>query len=339
MFFASIAVLTVVGAAYCILARWLRGAFASTSELILAAIPLGGALFASFAALGMLVLPTGAAGVAAFVAVASGGIWAGISLWRRGDGFVIPLASGKPRAGAVLFIGVSVLVLLFGALTVLSLAPSEDGSYTVGAGAAGDVFYHLSQVTRIAYTTNWDFEEPNFAGEFIGYPFFVNLLSALLLNMGAPLVFAFHAPTLLLGAAGIFLFAVLLRRSGASPYVTVIALMGTFFGSGLGYVAYASGMPELGLLMRHTVPYPMQAIAYPAFIPTFLAVQRAFVFGLALFLIALLGIIRGIGRENRTAFLVAGVAIGLLPQSHTHSFIAIIIVAAIGLVYCILGRD
>src|SRR3990167_3989582 len=91
------------------------------------------------------------------------------------------------------------------------------GSFTVGAGAAGDVFYHLAQVTRIAFTTHWDFEEPNFSGEFIGYPFFVNLLSAMLLNMGAPLVFAFHAPTLLLGAAGIFLFAVLLRRSGASP--------------------------------------------------------------------------------------------------------------------------
>jgi len=339
MILAMIAVLAIVGAAYCILARWFRGAFVATSEMALAAIPLGGAAVAALATLGMTVFPTAIAGIAALGVVTCAGIIAGFSLWRRGGAFRIAFPTEERRVGATALATASVVALVLGALIAQSLALGGDSSYTVGPGATGDVFYHLSQVTRIAYTTNWDFEEPNFAGEFIGYPFFVNLLSALLLNMGAPLVFAFHAPTLLLGAAGIFLFAVLLRRSGASPYVTVIALMGTFFGSGLGYVAYASGMPELGLLMRHTVPYPMQAIAYPAFIPTFLAVQRAFVFGLALFLIALLGIIRGIGRENRTAFLVAGVAIGLLPQSHTHSFIAIIIVAAIGLVYCILWRD
>lgn len=339
MFFASIAVLTVVGAAYCILARWLRGAFASTSELILAAIPLGGALFASFAALGMLVLPTGAAGVAAFVAVASGGIWAGISLWRRGDGFVIPLASGKPRAGAVLFIGVSVLVLLFGALTVLSLAPSEDGSYTVGAGAAGDVFYHLAQVTRIAFTTHWDFEEPNFSGEFIGYPFFVNLLSAMLLKLGAPFAFAFHAPTLLLGAAAIALFALFLRKLGVSESLVLAALGGTLFASSLGYIAYFSGMQEFGLLTRHTVPYPMQAIAYPAFLPTFLVAQRAFVFGLGLFLLVLMGIIRGIGIKAQGSFVLAGIAMGFLPLAHTHSFIAAGVVSGVVLVYLILWRD
>lgn len=250
MILAILAVLATVGAAYCVLARWLRGAFASAGEIALAAIPLGGAAVAAIAALGMTALPTAIAGSAAFGAVLSLGIAAGISLWRsgrRGDAFRIPFPAGERRVGAIALAGAGVVTLVLGALIVQSLAPAGDGSYTVGPGATGDVFYHLSQVTRIAYTRAWDFEEPNFAGEFIGYPFSVNLLSALLVKLGAPLAFAFHVPTMLLGGAGIFLFAALLRRCGADSYATVLALLGTFFGSGLGYVAYLSGMPELGL--------------------------------------------------------------------------------------------
>lgn len=339
MILATIAILVVVMAVYCMLARYLRGAFASTGELILAAIPLGGAFFASLVTLGMMVVPTGAAGITAFVAVVFAGAWASVSLWRRGDRFIIPLVAGQPRSSAVFFVGVSVAVLLFGALTIVSLAPSEEGSYTVGAGAAGDVLYHLAQVTRIAFTHEWDFEEPNFSGEFIGYPFFVNLLSALLLKLGTPLALAFHAPTLLLGAAAITLFALFLRRLDVSESLVLAALFGTLFASGLGYIAYLSGMRELGLLMRHSVPYPMQAIAYPAFLPTFLVAQRAFVFGLGLFLLVLMGVIRGIGTKTQSSFLLAGIAMGFLPLAHTHSFIAAGIFCAVVLVYLIIWRD
>src|SRR3989338_1480184 len=136
MILAMIAVLAIVGAAYCILARWFRGAFVATSEMALAAIPLGGAAVAALATLGLTVFPTAIAGIAALGVVTCAGIIAGFSLWRRGGAFRIAFPTEERRVGATALATASVVALVLGALIAQSLAPGGDSSYTVEIGRA-----------------------------------------------------------------------------------------------------------------------------------------------------------------------------------------------------------
>jgi len=203
----------------------------------------------------------------------------------------------------------------------------DDGSVSLAQGAAVDAPYHLGQIIRMGTTRTLDFEEPNFAGEFIRYPFLINLFSGILLRLGAPLGFAYHAPLVLLLFSGIFLLITLFGSIGLSKYFIMVAVLVILFGSGWGYLAWFenTGLEGVSLPIRNGVPYPMQNISYPGMVPGFLVVQRPFFLGLPLFLFAVLAFLRGVQRNHLFSFLWAGVITGLLPFAHSHSFIAMML--------------
>ena len=223
------------------------------------------------------------------------------------------------------------LVLIF--LVMNSFAVLPDKSISIDAGAAVDAPYHLAQIIRIGTIKYFDFEEPNFSGEFIRYPFFINLLSGLLLKLGATLSFAFYLPLILLIISGMFLLVYFFRFLGFNNPLTIFSVLGVLFGAGLGYIAYLKTNGAIPLPIRRAVLYPMQSISYPGMIPGFLIVQRAFILGFPLFLLALTSFLKGLKKDSQAFMLWSAIIASTLPFSHSHSFFAIIIFAGAILIY------
>lgn len=336
MLIGLIILILLVVACYFLLFRFAKDVFGTSSEIIAASVPVSFLLFSAITSVLLIFLPTLWAGLAGFSAIAVTGFLSFYNLHK--DKQVLWIGKVLDRRYQLLRIGVTLIFSLTLFLLISqSLAQQPDGSLLISRGAAVDTPYHLSQVTRIGFSEKWDFEEPNFSGEFIKYPYFINLLSGFLLKLGSPLVFSFHAPIFFLVISSIFLLISFFRFLGLSKTLIIFAVLVTLFGGGLGYIGYfISGLP---LPLRHSMPYPIQNIAYVSMVPSFLIVQRAFILGLPLFVLCMRAFIGGLRSGNITPFIWSGIIIGLLPLAHTHSFIAASLVVVIMLVYLLVRQD
>ncbi len=164
-------VLTIF-AAFLIVRRLGSAVFRSGLESLAVSIPAGIAATGLLASAGAIFLPQGpAAGVALGSLLIFGGIcWyssarQGITMWPSLE------ISRKDKIWYA-----ATIVLLGGFLTFLvigTLRLNSDNSISIPKQASVDVVYHLSQVMRVGLVENWNFEEPNFSGEFIRYPYFI----------------------------------------------------------------------------------------------------------------------------------------------------------------------
>src|SRR3990167_1324546 len=64
------------------------------------------------------------------------------------------------------------------------LAPDIHGNLLTGESTYGDLPFHLSSITQIAYGRIFPPENPFFAGGIQAYPFNINLISAFLVLLG-----------------------------------------------------------------------------------------------------------------------------------------------------------
>ncbi|KKR46667.1 MAG: hypothetical protein UU22_C0014G0006 [Parcubacteria group bacterium GW2011_GWA2_40_8] len=337
MLIGSIILILLVVACYFLLIRFAKGVFGESSEILAASVPVAFLLFSAITSVFLIVLPTLWAGLIGSFIIIVAGFFSFYTLNKNKQNLWVREDSDR-HYGLLRF---CITVLIFLTLFLLisqSLVQKPDGSLLIGRGAAVDTPYHLSQVTRIGLTEKWDFEEPNFSGEFIKYPYFINLLSGFILKLGSPLVFAFHAPIMLLVVSSIFLLVSFFRFLGLSKNIIIFAVLVTLFGGGLGYISYLQGVID-SLPLRHSAPYPMQNIAYPAMVPLFFMVQRTFVLGFVLFILSMRSFLEGLKNNNLIAFVWSGIIIGLLPLAHTHSFIAASLVVGAMLTYLLVRQD
>lgn len=229
----------------------------------------------------------------------------------------------------ILFLG---LFLSF--LTVSTLHQNSDKSTIIPKQASVDVAYHLSQVMRVAESSSWNFQEPNFAGEFIRYPYLINFFSGVLMQFGTPLSLAFHLPIIFLTFSLLFGLLQFAQYLGVNKLNTTLVLLAVFFGSGVAYLlGYDFNAGPLA------VTYPQQHINYTGYVSGFFTVQRAFVLGFPLLIFSLLAFFRGLKEDNLTALRWAGLIFGLLPLAHSHSFFTGGIIYGVVLVYYIARRN
>src|SRR3989338_4296159 len=308
-----------------------QSVFLSSLEMIAISWVLGIAVFAGLASILMIIFTTATAGIFTFFITICFGFFSIIKLKKLKQKFWIYSSDSlkKTAIGLTLSFFISVFLIL---LIANSLKQNNDGSVSLAKGAAVDTPYHLFQVTRIGMTQKWDFEEPNFSGEFIRYPYFINIISGILYKAGASLAFSFHFPAFILAISGIYLLLIFFRSLGFGNALTFLSVFGTLFGSGLGYISYFAGNGTSSLPIR-LAAYPMQDISYPGMIPGFLIVQRPFLLGFPLLLIFALLFIRGIKLESRPSLFWSGLAAGFLPLSHSHSFLTAIFVSAPAIIY------
>lgn len=324
----------IIASAYGALLRFAGDVFENRLWALLAAIPLALAGFAVFVSLFLLVVSTTYAAIGGFIVMAIiGGVSFRPSFFR----------AARSRPNGEFFILFSLWLILSIALSILivkTLDVRADGTLGIAAGGAtADTPYHLAQILRVSETTQWDFEEPNFAGEFIRYPYFINLLSGVLVKSGMPLEVAMHLPAILLGISALALLILLFRELGFSIWLTVAAVIGVIFAGGIGYISYLSDGDILQLLVRGRSQYPMQNIAYPGLVPGFIVHQRPFLFGLSLFLVSAIWLLKGIREDRKASLVIAGIAAGLLPFAHMHSFVAISTVGVAALLCLTLTKN
>lgn len=231
-------------------------------------------------------------------------------------------------------LGLAALLLCHFVLISKTLYVAPDGSVrTLGYG---DMQLHLAHVTNFA-ARPFDFQDPLFFGASLQYPFAINYLSGQLLRLTGRLEFSVLLPVLALAAANLVMAYRLYRRLAGSAGWAVWALVLFLFGSGFGAwnsitAAYGQGhtfyeylnqriAERSSTMVRLDAHYPEQSIVYGAPLNLAFFDQRAFFAGFFLFLLTLTllsGKQRGWWRV-----LGAGMALGLTPLAHAHTFIAL----------------
>lgn len=195
-------------------------------------------------------------------------------------------------------------------------------------------------MTRIFATKtpgDWFAYHPVYADGKFTYPFFVNLLSGLLLRVGFSfetammLPYFIAAPALLLGLRR--LFTLILN----SQWLSVLAISLFFLSAGFGFTK------ELSILLRtgdwsqafpiSTLPSAVPSHSWGAnnFIIAMLLPQRAFMIGLPLAVWAIYGFVSvlrksSFGSADCRRLVASGLILGLLSIVHAHSLMASAIV-------------
>lgn len=188
----------------------------------------------------------------------------------------------------------------------------------------GDLPIHLAFITSIAYGANLPPVYPIMPSVPAHYPFMIDFVSAVLVNLGASLRSAVLLPNILLYACLATLVYALVREALGENSAADLAAPVVFFAGGLQFLhaimfkTFSDG--ELG-----QAGYHLHNTTWAFLLP-----QRTTLIGLSVFSAILLLLVRGISlnRHNRRRhFALAGLMAGLLPLFHAHSFLSVSVVA------------
>lgn len=260
----------------------------------------------------------------------------GVVLWRR---------PWRERLAGLFF--VLLVVWLFGR----SLFFDKNGWLVAGDRLVWtDWPLHMAMAANFAWGQNVPSQNPTFAGIPLIYPFFADFLSGVLLILGAtePVSFAGPGVVLMLTFFGLFgTVAVRLLSSNMmyrpdktdrSYMKAAGALFVSLFWGGLGWVywlqeAFANEVTFIETLLvppREYTFWAEKGLWFFTFLYSEILPQRAFLFGLPLFLLVLLLVLLGWkkwdtgGKGGKWEMLLAGILAGIMPFFHTHTYLSLL---------------
>ena len=263
------------------------------------------------------------------------------------------------------FFSIETILFLIGAvvaiLSLQSMLFDADG-YPFGILKGwGDGAYHLDMVQRLAGVDPFTLDQPVAGGRVLSYPFLVNFISAILLKAGASLSIAWHLPTIIFNLGLVFGLFKLGKKFFHRKILALAFVFLVLFGAGLGYFRFFEEIKEdsrttgWGAALVSNFVDPKFEYSHldsrtggklsekntndnivwivPAI--SFFSHQRSFILGGflgVLFLIGFLPRFRSgseLSRDKddynyRSLFILA-----LMPLAHTHSFLALFILAGI----------
>ena len=237
------------------------------------------------------------------------------------------------------------LLIPFMALCVILLCSHtlqvQNGAIYTGQSGWGDMPMHLGFITSIAAQGTFPPEYSILPGERLCYPFLCDSVSSSLYLLGTPLRWAYMIPAFFAFMqvfSGFYLLArSMLRRLSSA----LLAFVFFFLNGGLGMI-YFTGEYSLKQLLTGFYKTPTnlgdKGIRWVNVIADMLLPQRATLFGWAVLFAVLLLLYRAVFCAEKKLFLPAGILGGLLPMIHTHSYLALGVVAACWLVWSAL-RD
>lgn len=193
---------------------------------------------------------------------------------------------------------------------------------------------HIAIASSFANGDNFPPQNPLYSGPIMTYPFFSDFLSSVLQVLGLGLKASFVIPGVILGLSSvllIFYFIFFITEDKKT------ALLGTFialFWGGIGFIyffkdiIYSHSPLEVLFFPPHEYTfYEEKNLWFFSFIYSELLPQRGFLFGLPLFFISLILLIRGISHSKKGYLFLSAVLAGLLPFFHLHSQISFSIFA------------
>jgi hypothetical protein len=265
---------------------------------------------------------------------------------------------GRGERGAVAAAVYSVAAVVFLAVVFERVIVFRDGGLLTGyVNNLGDLPFHMQVTSSFAYGQNFPPEDPTYAGTGFAYPYLSDFFAAMPVALGASMRDAFFIQNLALGLALMTLlyrFTWVLTRDRLAGFVAPLLLL---FSGGLGWTMLVNDAQkgERGLLATLgslTHDYSIVADGPYRFgnaITTLLVTQRSLLFGLPLALVVFILLWRLVNRAPPTRVaranvkrfvaanpkpLAAGVATGMLPLIHAHSFVVVMGTAfLLGLVF------
>lgn len=212
----------------------------------------------------------------------------------------------------------------------------ESGNIHSTNEGYGDVPLHLSQISKFAYSSSFDLREPIYYGATLQYPFLLNLIRGLILQMFHSWSFAVLMPLYLLIASNIVLVFFIYFHFLKNKYWSIAALSIFFLGSGpSGWMALFD--KQKFSLINTGAQYPLQNVDFGAPLVSAFTNQQTFIFGLFAFLIFIFCLLQ-IKKEsklqggtsagwNKSRYVAGAIlSLGLLPLIHTHGFVAAVVV-------------
>jgi hypothetical protein len=310
-------ILLAIGlAGFFILKRFAGQTFSSFWLMAACSLPLGITAQSAQMVIFNLFLPTQISTWVSFFIWIFFGLYCALSLLEKRDAAnqTQKLTDKKILGEIILLALISLLLIVLQSHQLWQMA---NAGLSVGPPGSYDTLYHLIQVVQIATLKSWHFGSPYFAGDFINYPFLLNLFSGGLMHLGMPLLPAFNWPVFGLTASLVVLIAAFGKSLKLNCWSGFVLLVGALFANNFSYLI--KGYPALAEL---AVRYPLEPISYQSFFFSFLLFQRTFVLGACLFVGAYIAFIKYLNSGSRQALVWTAVLAGLLPLAHTHSFVA-----------------
>jgi hypothetical protein len=267
--------------------------------------------------------------------------------------------------GYVLFY--AFVALVFWQVFDRAVIEDQSGISTGLLNNFGDLPFHISVITSFAYGNNFPPEDPTFAGVRFTYPFISDFVSAMFLRCGADLRYSMFIENFLLAFGFVGLlhrWALELLRDRLAAIITPLLVL---LNGGLGWVMLLDQAKSnegglwgalLALPASFTV-IPDSTWRWGNAVSALLVPQRGFLMGLPLAVIAFTQwwlatnkepvahtVERGKNKRklvkeppppepvntrfplSQRRMIAAGVAAGLLPLVHAHSFVAVMGMAA-----------
>ena len=263
-----------------------------------------------------------------------------------------PLRSGRPersgrthlRLGLLARIHLALWTLYFGVFWYRAFRYDEAGNLVAGHPHLwADWAIHFTFGTTMAYREPIPLSSPLLLGERLAYPFASDLLSALLVKAGVPLVSAFVLPSLVFSLLLVLALFAFLRTLFRSEAVAVVGSWIFLCGGGAGFVAFirdvaTSAHPLLTLLgpAHDYTRLEGTSIVLLSVIEGMIVPQRSFTHGFPLALLALALVHSELGRRDPSGparprwarLVVAALVLGLLPIVHAHTFLSVFVILA-----------
>jgi hypothetical protein len=262
---------------------------------------------------------------------------------------------GWTSVGYVLFYAVVIVILW----KVFSRAVIEEptGISTGLLNNFGDLPFHISVITSFAFGNNFPPEDPTYAGVRFTYPFLSDFVSAVFVKCGADLVQSMFIENFILGVSFVGLihrWALVMLRDKLAAVITPLLVL---LNGGMGWVLLLekAGQNEGGLfgalwdLPPSFTVIPETTWRWGNAISALLVPQRGFLMGLPLATIAFTQWWIATDKSRKTdkvktarpqpvraetrfppatrRMIAAGVAAGLLPLVHAHSFVVVMAMA------------
>ena len=214
----------------------------------------------------------------------------------------------------------------------------------------GDGAYHLGMVQQFIAQRTFALTHPFLGNTPLIYTFFINLASAILIKEGASISIGWYAPLFLYAAAFVLFLYLLGRELLHKKTLAYLLVLLSLLGAGMGYIWFAQNVATIythqglsaalhvvlnpplqytqldnrtsGIPASQQVPLNIQWIVP---IESFFSHQRSFIPGVGLGILLVVGM--WVYRNTKTLWKWVG-AVGILPLIHSHSFLAVSIIAA-----------
>lgn len=213
--------------------------------------------------------------------------------------------------------------------------PAADGSWLSNGNVWGDGPLHVTLVNQFAHGQQLDLVSPVYKQVLLTYPLIADFWSGVLMRLTSSWHIGLMLPSLVMILALMqLLFSFGYRLLGSARAAWLAWLMIVFSGSLRGGFQLTQTLLTKGLEGYHakvgtSIPFAT-GDNYLNFFHSHPLPQRAYLFGMALLLVVLTGLVELYRRHRqqkheqwRLAAVLTGVCGGLLPLVHTHSFMVL----------------